>query len=331
VAYDPSLPASTNAAIAAFNKKDYATAWRDFMVDAERGNSEAQAGVGAMLYAHLNPPGTGYYAQCEKWLLASANQGNAKGMDFLAQYYYATGVAIAGGINPGINTSPIPPALKAQAESRFALARQWYERSAAKDDAYAMGYLAIMLDAGIGGPADKARAAELRGRVKHLNDPNFVKHATGDPNKLAMDAAWQSGHYADALQNARSAAAKGDANAEALLGRAYYEGVGVARDWPTALTWLNKAVAQNNADAMFILGLMYEWGRGVHQDLQKALGLFDRAASLGQGYAKMEAAGMRMEGEAAAQQARYAAQCRSRGGVTDGPVCEVGGMAIDPY
>jgi hypothetical protein len=40
---------------------------------------------------------------------------------------------------------------------------------------------------------------------------------------------------------------------------------------------------------------------------------------------------MRMEGAAAAQQARYAAACQKRGGVTDGPVCSIGGMSIDPY
>jgi hypothetical protein len=86
-------------------------------------------------------------------------------------------------------------------------------------------------------------------------------HAADDTGNLSITASWQSGHYAEALQNAQARAVQGDANAEALLGRAYYEGVGVSRNYSTALYWLNKAVAQNNADAMFILGLMYEWGR----------------------------------------------------------------------
>ncbi len=336
LAPDPSLPADTNAAIAAFNRKDYNTAWRDFMSAAQRGDSEAEAGVGAMLFHHLNPPGTGYYAQCEKWLLASANQGNAKGMGFLGEYYYASAAAVAGGINPGVNTAPIPPALQKQADDRFALARQWFERAAAKNDGYAMGNLAIMLDSGVGGPADRARAAELRERLQHPDDPSytnpdFIGRVTTDPDSLAMKAAWQSGHYADALRNAEARAAKGDAGAQALLGRAYYEGVGVPRNYSAALNWLDKAVAQGNDDAMFILGLMYENGRGVRQDLDKALGLFDRAAKLGQRYAQIEAKGMRMEGEAAEQQARFAGVCRSRGGVADGPLCLSGGMAIDPY
>jgi TPR repeat protein len=329
-AYDPSLPASTNAAIAAFNTKDYNTAWRDFMVDAQKGNAEAQAGIGAMLFKHLNPPGTGYYAQCEKWLLASANQGNVKGMDFLGQYYYAVGSSIAGGINPGINNAPIPPAVQQQADGKFALARQWFERASAKNDGYAMGNLAIMLDAGVGGPADKPRAAQLREQLKHLTDSNFVRRATTDPGTLAMSASWQSGHYADALKNAQAMADKGDADAEALLGKAYYEGVGVGRSYATALTWINKAVAQNNADAMFILGLMTEFGRGVKPDLQQALRLFDKAGSMGQRYAQMEAKGMRMAGEAEAQQARFARQCASRGGVGARPGGGGGGRGVDP-
>jgi TPR repeat protein len=331
LAPDPSLPPETNAAIAALQQKDYNTAWRDFMAAAQKGDSTAEAGLGAMLFTHSNPPGTGYYAQCEKWLLSSANQGNVKGMDLLAQYYYATGVAIAGGINPAANHAPISPVLQKQAEERFVLARQWFERSVAKNDGPAMLNLAILLDSGVGGPRDTARAAQLRSQAASLTDPNFVKRATADPEGQAMAASWQSGHYADALKSAQTQAAKGDAKAEALLGRAYYEGVGVARNYATALYWLNKAADQKNPDALFFLGLMYEWGHGVKQDLDKSQALLDKAAELGQGYAKIEAGMMREEGAAAEQQARFAAVCRRAGGVADGPLCMVGDGAIDPY
>jgi TPR repeat protein len=331
LAPDPSLPPETNAAIAAFGRKDYNTAWREFMIAAQKGDSEAQAGIGAMLLTHINPPGTGYWAQCEKWLLLSAKQGNTKGMTFLAKFYYTDGVNIAGGINPGVNNTPIPPALRTQAERRFAQAREWYEKAADKNDGYAMGALAIMLDAGVGGPRDPARAAQLRAGVAARTDPNFAKKATGDPASLAMTAAWQSGHYQDALKAARELADKGNPAAESVIDRSYYTGVGSPQSYAAALAWFQKAAAQKNPDALFFLGLMYEWGHGVRQDLQKAVSLLDQAAALGQRQAEMEAAGMRMEGEAAAQQARYAAVCQKAGGVTDGPLCLVGGMAIDPY
>ena len=328
---NPSLMPETSAAIAAFNKKDYNTAWREFMVAAQKGDAEAQAGIGAMLLNHINPPGTGYWAQCEKWLLLSANQGNTKGMTFLGKYYYTDGVNIAGGINPTVNNAPIPPALRAQAEKRFVLARQWYEKAADKGDGYAMGSLAIMVDAGVGGPRDPERAAELRAGVAGRTDSDFAKKATGDPASLAMTAAWQSGHYQDALKSARELAEKGNSAAQVVIGRSYYTGVGSPQSYSTALPWFQKAAAQKNPDALFFLGLMYEWGHGVRQDVNKAQSLLDQAAALGQRSAEVEAAGMRMEGEAAQQAARWAAACHAKGGVTDAPLCLLGGLAIDPY
>lgn len=335
---DPSLSPQVNAAMAALTKGDSVTAWRDFTALAQSGDSYGEFGLGAMLFRHLNPPGTGYYAQCEKWLLASANHGNIKGMEFLGRYYYEVGVAVAGGINPGINNAPIPPALRAQAEEKFRRSRQWFERASEQGDVYAMGNLALMLDAGVGGPPDAARAAQLREQVKAGADKTFARKATADPSNLAMNAAWQSGHYADAIRNAQAAAQKGDANAEALLGRAYYEGVGVPRHFSTALFWLNKAEAQGNADGMFFLGLMYEFGAGVDQNLNKALNLFDRAAAKGQGYARMEAKGMRMQGESdriAAQARRNGSvldtACETAGGVPTPGACIRGGSNIDPF
>jgi TPR repeat protein len=281
-AYDPSLPAETNAAIAAFSRGDYATAWRNFMAAAQKGDAEAEAGVGAMLFKKINPPGTGYYAQCEQWLLSSANKGNTKGMGFLAQYYYASAVSIAGGINPGINNAPIPPALRQQAEARFALARQWFERAADKGDVYAMGNLAAMLDSGIGGPRDPTRAAALRAQVKGGPDANFAHRATADPAGMALNASWQAGHYADAVKQATELANAGNPRAEALLARAYYQGKGVAVDDHAAFHWAQRAANANDPDGLYFLGQCYENSRGVARNLTKASDLYDRAIELGQ-------------------------------------------------
>ena len=281
-AQDPSLPLETNAAIAVFSRRDYSTAWRNFMAAAQKGDAEAEAGVGAMLFKKLNPPGTGYYAQCEKWLLRSAEKGNTKGMGFLGQYYYESAVAIAGGINPGVNNAPIPPALRQQSEARFALARQWFERASSKGDVYAMGNLAAMLDSGIGGSRDPARAAELRAQVKAGPDANFARRATADPASMALNAAWQAGHYADAVKQASELASRGDAHAEALLARAYYEGKGVAADDHAAFSWAQRAAKANDADGLDFLGRCYENGRGVSRNLTRASNLYDRAIELGQ-------------------------------------------------
>jgi len=335
---DPHESALINAAGEANSRKDYKTAWADFTQAAQQGDSSGEAGLGAMLFFKTNPPGTGYYAQAEKWLLASANHGNVHGMDILAQFYYRGGVNIAGGINPGVNHAPIPPALQAQADVQFAKARSWFEQSAAKGDGYAMGNLATMLDAGVGGPRDPARAQQVRAQMNAANsDADYVKKQNTDTTGSAMKVSWMSGHYADAIKAAQAGAAKGDANAEALLGRAYYEGLGVPQNRTEAKKWLTLAVNQNQPDAMFFLGLMEEYGRGIPQNVPGALALFDRAAALGQHYADMEAAGMRMQGEAAAQAARAHGTvedvaCSTAGGVSvGGGECIRGGSNIDPF
>jgi TPR repeat protein len=238
-----------------------------------------------------------------------------------------------------VNNAPIPPQLQKQADGKFALSRQWFEKSAAKGDIYAMGNLAILLDAGLGGPRDTGRAAKLRAQVQAGPDGGFAGRATADPKGLANAASWQAGHYADAVNNARADADKGDASAQALLGRAYYEGLGVTKNYATALIYLNKAVKQNNADGMFFLGMMYEHGWGVTQDLDHALKLFDNASDLGQGYARMEARGMRLQGELnafAAKMRRNGSSsediaCQTAGGIPAPGECMKGGGTIDPF
>ncbi len=327
---DPTVSPEINAASKALMAKDYNTAWRTFMAAAQHGESDGEAGVGMMLFNHQNPPGTGYYAQAEKWLLSSANHDNVHGMYFLAQYYNEVGRNLAGGINPGHNND-VSPYERAEAEKKYALARKWFERASDKGDAHAMANLAIMLDAGVGGPRDPQRAAQLRAEASKGLDANYKKRAMGNPTYQAMTMSWQAGHYADAIKIAKEQAAKGDATAEALLGKAYYEGVGVQLNYHTAMDWCKKAAAQNNADGMFIEGLMYEHGAGVTQDTDRAVKIFDRAAELGNRYAQMEAKGMRMQGESNALAARYATACHAAGGYAMDFQCISGGMVIDPY
>jgi TPR repeat protein len=332
---DPEKSAEVNAGEAAMSRKDYVTAWRDFTAAAQKGDADGEFGLGAMLFEHLNPPGTGFYAQCERWLLAAANHGSVMGMQFLGRYYYERGVTIAGGINPGVNTTPIPPQERAQAEAQFQQSRKWFEQASDKGDLYAAGNLATMLDAGVGGPVDRARAAQLREEVKKGPDQAWANKVTTDPDALAFTVAWRAGHYADALRSAEERAQQGNASAESLLGRAYYEGVGVPQNYTIALPWLNKAAAQGDRDALFFLGLMYEHGRGVGQDLRHALDLFDQAADKGQGYATIEAKAMRMQAEidriTPPRSGVMETACGVAGGIPVDFECLKGGSSIDPF
>lgn len=286
--YDPSLPPETNAAIAAFNNKDYKSAWTHFMAGAQAGDAEAQAGLGAMLFSHLNPPGTGYYAQCEKWLLASANQGNTKGMVFLAKFYYARATAVAGPLNPDVPMAQRSNVNNPEVSANFTKARGWFERASTKGDIYAMGNLATMLDAGLGGPRDPDRATQLRARVKAGPDADFAQRATADPQFSALIGLWQAGRYADAVQAAQAPAQRGDARAQALLARGYFEGTGADRNAASALIWAQKSAAQNDADGLYYLGMIYYAGFGVTRDWKSARDAFTRSAKLGKRLAEQK-------------------------------------------
>ena len=58
-------------------------------------------------------------------------------------------------------------------------------------------------------------------------------------------------------------AERGDAEAQALLGKMYEEGVGVKQDNVKAVKWYRRAAEQGNAKAQSMLGAAYLFGEGV--------------------------------------------------------------------
>jgi TPR repeat protein len=83
------------------------------------------------------------------------------------------------------------------------------------------------------------------------------------------------------LANLQARAAKGDAEAELELGRAYHLGHGAPRDFAKALALYHQSAAQGNAKAMYNLGFMYHRGQGVAKDEKAARDWFQKAADLG--------------------------------------------------
>lgn len=87
-------------------------------------------------------------------------------------------------------------------------------------------------------------------------------------------------------------AAKGNAEALCTLGQYYYYGLGMPKNYPAALKWLNRAAAKNDINAMLLLGEMYEQGMGVTKDLKKSLDWTKKAALKGSSDAAYELAEM---------------------------------------
>jgi TPR repeat protein len=64
----------------------------------------------------------------------------------------------------------------------------------------------------------------------------------------------------------KKAAKQGSPDAQLILGRMYYYGKEIQKDYNAAAVWLEKAAAQGEPTAQYILGLMYYIGRGVERD-----------------------------------------------------------------
>ncbi len=94
-------------------------------------------------------------------------------------------------------------------------------------------------------------------------------------------AAMQEGDFKTALTELRPLAAKGDPNAQFLLGMLYDSGKGVAQDQAAAVKWYRKAAEQKHLIAQLFLGVMLYSGQGVKQDYKEAARWFRTPADSG--------------------------------------------------
>jgi TPR repeat protein len=66
-------------------------------------------------------------------------------------------------------------------ELNFQKARYWFQQAAENGNRYAMEQLAILMDAGLGGPQESKEAARWRTRMRHKRDKNFTSKSNNYP------------------------------------------------------------------------------------------------------------------------------------------------------
>ncbi len=142
-----------------------------------------------------------------------------------------------------------------------------YEQKASASRADAMHLLAQCYQSGAAGAHDKAKAEATYTRAAAMGFPKS-KCALGQ--MLMADPA----QAARGLGLCQEAAKAGDADAQAAVGDAYFNGTGAARDRGEARKWYDMAAKQNEPDAMRKLGAMYAAGDGGKKDTKKALQLW---------------------------------------------------------
>ena len=85
----------------------------------------------------------------------------------------------------------------------------------------------------------------------------------------------------DEIESIKSLAAKGDANAQAILGQLYAIGYKVIEDDEEAVKWLRKAAVQGNMEAQHGLGRQLMAGDGVEKNVEEGMKWLRKAAEQG--------------------------------------------------
>lgn len=85
------------------------------------------------------------------------------------------------------------------------------------------------------------------------------------------------------LKGLETLAKQGDLAAQIELANAYRKGIGINKDYKTAVKWFTLASEQGDAESQYNLGIMHSFGLGVVPNYQPAVKWYTLAAE--QGYA----------------------------------------------
>ena len=97
--------------------------------------------------------------------------------------------------------------------------------------------------------------------------------------ELALgDQCYEQKKYQEAFEHYTKASETGNAQAQYLVGSAYYTGEGTYRDYASAVTWFKRAAKKNHAKAQYNLAYCYMYGRGVPRNYDRAYELLMQSA-----------------------------------------------------
>ena len=85
-------------------------------------------------------------------------------------------------------------------------------------------------------------------------------------------------NFESAVEYYRLAAEQGNISAQIAMGHCYDSGEGVIANAKEAFAWYLKAAEQGDNSAMFVVGSRYEQGKGAERDVEAAREWYSRAA-----------------------------------------------------
>ncbi len=213
------------------------------------------------------------------------------------------------------------------------VANSWYHKAAEAGHPIApveLGFLYRYGHTGFLRNPDEARRWFLQ--VAQEREPtvfaDFINRYEADQPDVVLDAQEAERWFRSGVASCHAAAARGDLEAQTLLGGLYGAGAGVAQDRATALSlwqdaaeqgytpaqlilgrlywyeksydkahpWLMKAAVQGLPEAEYLLSDLYQFGRNVEFDYQEALRWLRQAADHGFELARRQLQSMEAQG-----------------------------------
>lgn len=249
--------------LAAYQKRDWTAAIREFRPLAAAGNAAAQARLGHMLFEGLG--GTKDDVEALRLLNAAAGTGDSLAQHWLGSAYF--------------NGRAVP--------KDIAQALVWFGRAADKgqpESLHAMGEIHFN---GLGINKDEGRGVEYFKRAAEKGWPPSLERLA----QFNWDGRAMPTDKAKAQDYARPAAEAGRPVAQFILGLGYLMGQGAEKDMAKAAQWFRKAADQGHPQSQHNLGVMYVNGQGVAKSATEgyfwmALGAQRAPANLKQNYEK---------------------------------------------
>ena len=269
--------------VAAYEKKDYATALKEFEPIAIKGEARAQYQL-ALVYWDGQKNSKEYL----KWLQLSANQGYAA-----AQFELGLRYEVGSGYNEGIiqdksqeilwlSKAGEQGYLKAQKElgslfgsdgSDYKKAAYWYTKAAEQGDEESQHELGVYYKWGNGVPQNKQKSFYWFTKEAEHGESN-AQSSLAEDFKKEKD-------YKHAIFWYTKAAEQGYNDAQRNLAEMYLSGQGIAKNNVKSFYWYKKAATnQNQVDIesmQYQVGLMYLNGVGVSKDNAQASHWFELA------------------------------------------------------
>jgi uncharacterized protein len=241
----PSAGSLQEAASAAYQRGDYATALNMFRPLAEQGDAVAQNMLGLMY-----DDGKGVtqdYAEAVRWFRKAAEQGEATA-EFMVGLRYAEGRGLT---------------------QDYAEAVKWLHLAVAQGEPHAQKVLDDIY----------SRCPGLR-ETQNSQSPTAPVTAGSLQDAYAANSRCD---YITALRIVRPLAEHDNAKAELVLGLMYDDGLGLRQSYTEAAKWYRKAADQGDAGAQYDLGGMYRMGHGVPKDYSEAAKWCGKAVAQGIG------------------------------------------------